>query len=67
MERITYIFNGMEYYLTGRVATKNSDKISFSDIRYVEIKPLNEDTDDYNKWVHSDQLFVVKRVDELEQ
>ncbi len=60
----TYVFEGVEVYLTGRVATKAQKPGSnhTEPQRLFEIKPVDKSFD-YVKWVRPTDLFKVSKVD----
>lgn len=55
----TYVFEGREWVLTGREATRRLP--SGKDKKLIEIRPVTADPSDqqYNKWVELPQLFHV--------
>ena len=62
----TYVYDGKEHIMTGRIAEKRlrSEKIK----KLYEIRPNDVETgqDMYNKWVSMDDLYEVKDKDETE-
>lgn len=57
----TYIFEGAEVKLTGRVAVKRVTTVPGKpprELKIVEITPV-DDTFDWKKWVALDQMFEV--------
>lgn len=62
MARTTYIFDGREWYLTGREALKDL-KRSGKTKKMVEIRMIEAPADDedksFNRWVFFDDLYAV--------
>lgn len=59
----TFIFEGREYVLTGRVAMKKSERgreRELVEIRPVTVRDLEDKT--YNKWVRRAELFNISEI-----
>lgn len=56
---MTYIHEGVEVQLTGRVAER---KMTNSTAELVEITPVDKDVGSWKKWVSKKSLFDVKEI-----
>lgn len=64
----TYVYNGKEYRLTGRVAEKPSRASSRTNAKknhYVEIQPIDSDPENtqFNQWVKQSDLYEITHID----
>lgn len=58
-EKMTYVYDGREFHLTGRIATSQH---STRNITMVEIHPVHEAADSatYDKWVKMSELLLIR-------
>lgn len=59
---ITYVYEGQEVYLTGRIATPNPNAQKSKAVPMVEVLPKGTDSDDttYARWVVMDDLLIIR-------
>ena len=64
-ELITYVYDGKEVYLTGRIAKRSSNS---SKQPLVEIVPVGADKNDkeYAKWVSIEDLYLIADLDTID-
>lgn len=64
----TYVYDGREIYLTGRIANVNTKTAKRNQSPLVEILPVGTPMGDttYAQWVRTDELFVIDDLDDDE-
>jgi hypothetical protein len=59
-----YVYNEKEWESTGRQAVRSNKRDSSKDDVLIEIRPLNETSDEFNKWVRHEELFHIHEVED---
>lgn len=66
-ERITYVHDGKEVYLTGRLAEPNpNNPRTAKNVPMVEIVPVGTKTGDneYAKWIKIEELMIIRNIED---
>jgi len=65
---VTYVHDGKEVYLTGRIAKSQSTVVRSQAQQMVEIVPVGADLGDktYAKWVKTTDLLIITNLEDQE-
>lgn len=59
-----YVYDEKEWESTGRQAVRSNKRDSKKDDVLIEIRPVGESTDEFNKWVKFEDLFHIHTIDD---